>query len=179
MSGSLRDFVSKAVEHDRILFGDLRRLQRDILPARITTREEAEVLIALDSSVDRADREWRRYLISTVRDFVIWGSPPAGRIDKGKAEWLAFALRTSARKTAGAVTREIMREAPEIDDAAMQVLSANPRRGRRDRGDLTRKPHRSYDAFGREEPLEPLAPAAPLSPSICVAPPLSPEREPP
>jgi hypothetical protein len=177
MSPSLRDFVSKTVEHDRILFGDLRRLQRDILPARITTREQAEVLIALDSSVDRADREWRRYLISTVRDFVIWGSPPAGRIDKGKAEWLVLALRTSARKTAGTITREIMREAPEIDDAALEVLAMNPRRGRRDRGDLTRKP-RPYDAFGREEPLEPLAPAAPLSPSIWVAPPLPPERDP-
>jgi len=31
MSGtSLRDFVSRAVEHKRIRFGDLRRLQRDI-----------------------------------------------------------------------------------------------------------------------------------------------------
>ena len=60
MSPSLRDFVSKAVEHDRILFGDLRRLQRDILPARITTREEAEALIALDR-VRRADRAWRAY----------------------------------------------------------------------------------------------------------------------
>jgi hypothetical protein len=179
MSGSLRDFVSKAVEHDRILFGDLRRLQRDILPARITTREEAEVLIALDSSVDRADREWRRYLIPTVRDFLIWGSPPAGRIDQGKAEWLAFALRTSARKTAGAITREIIREAAEIDDGALRILSVNPRRGRRDRGDLTRQRRRSYDAFGREEPLEPLPPAAPLSPLISLPPPLSPEREPP
>jgi hypothetical protein len=49
MSGtSLRDFVSRAVEHKRIRFGDLRRLQRDILPARITGLEQAEVLIALD-----------------------------------------------------------------------------------------------------------------------------------
>jgi hypothetical protein len=53
MSGtSLRDFVLRAVEHKRKRFGDLRRLQRDILPARITTREQAKVLIALDSSVD-------------------------------------------------------------------------------------------------------------------------------
>jgi hypothetical protein len=130
MSNSLRDFVGKALEHDRILFGDIRRLQRDILPARITTREQAEVLIALDRSVDRADREWRRYLIATVRDFAIWGSLPAGKIDIDKAEWLVAALRTSSRKTAGAITREIMREAPEVDDEALQALSVNPRRGR-------------------------------------------------
>jgi hypothetical protein len=131
MSGtSLRDFVSRAVEHKRIRFGDLRRLQRDILPARITTREQAEVLIALDSFVDKADREWRRYLIATVRDFTIWGSLPAGRIDVDKAEWLVAALGTSSRKTAGAITREIMREAPEVDDEALQALSVNPRRAR-------------------------------------------------
>jgi len=131
MSGtSLRDFVSRAVEHKRIRFGDLRRLQRDILPARITTREQAEVLIALDSFVDKADREWRRYLIATVRDFTIWGSPPAGRINVDKAEWLVAALRTSSRKTAGAITREIVREAPEVDDEALQALSVNPRRAR-------------------------------------------------
>ncbi|HZA92573.1 MAG TPA: hypothetical protein VE420_08095, partial [Gemmatimonadales bacterium] len=61
--------------------GDLRRLQRDILPARITTREQAEILIALDRSIDRADKGWRTYLVATIRDFVVWGSPPAGRID--------------------------------------------------------------------------------------------------
>jgi hypothetical protein len=131
MSGtSLRDFVSRAVEHKRIRFGDLRRLQRDILPARITTREQAEVLVALDSFVDKADREWRRYLIATVRDFTIWGSPPAGKIDIDKAEWLVAALRTSSPKTAGAITREIVREAPEVDDEAVQALSVNPRRAR-------------------------------------------------
>jgi hypothetical protein len=129
MSGtSLRDFVSRAVEHKRIRFGDLRRLQRDILPARITTREQAEVLIALDSFVDKADREWRRYLIATVRDFAIWGSPPAGRINIDKAAWLVSGLRTSSRKSAAAITREIIREAPEVDDEAVQALSVNPRR---------------------------------------------------
>ena len=46
-SSTLRDFASAAVQSKRIRFGDLRRLKRDILPARITTREEAEVLIAL------------------------------------------------------------------------------------------------------------------------------------
>jgi len=169
MSGtSLRDFVSRTVEHKRIRFGDLRRLKRDILPARITTREQAEVLIALDSSIDKADREWRRYLITTVGDFPIWGSPPAGRMDGDKAEWLAAALQAgSSRKTARAITREIVREAPELDGAALQVLSMNLR-GRRVRGDLAPPSLSSYEPLARDEPL----PAdAPLSPSIWVAPP--------
>jgi hypothetical protein len=89
--------------------------QRDILPARVTTHEQAEVLIALDSSVDRADREWRQYLVATIRDFVIWGAPPVGRLDKDKAEWLATALSSSSRKTARAIMRQTVREAPRVD----------------------------------------------------------------
>ena len=128
MSGtSLCDFVSHAMDHKRISFGDLRRLQRDILPARITTREQAEMLIALDRSVDRADRDWRDYLHATVRDFVIWGSLPAGRIDGDKAEWLATALRHSSPKTASAISREVVRQAPEVDDAVQAILTGSQR----------------------------------------------------
>jgi hypothetical protein len=43
----LHQFVARILADDRILFGDLKRLQRDILPARITTREEAEILLFL------------------------------------------------------------------------------------------------------------------------------------
>src|SRR5829696_6427777 len=79
MSSTLRDFASAASQSKRIRLGYLRRLKRDILPARITTREQVEVLIALDAVIERADREWRSYLIATVRDFVVWGLSPVGR----------------------------------------------------------------------------------------------------
>src|SRR3954453_15321053 len=92
MSSTLRDFASAAVQSKRIRFGDLRRLKRDILPARITTRAEGEVLIALDAVTGRAEREWRSYLIATVRDFVVWGLSPVGRVDRQKAEWLVAVL---------------------------------------------------------------------------------------
>jgi hypothetical protein len=56
---TLRDIVLSAVEMNRIRFADLRRLQRDILPFRLTTQEEAEMLLSLDATVERADRDWR------------------------------------------------------------------------------------------------------------------------
>ena len=123
---SLRAFVCRALEHKRIRFGDLRRLQRDILPARITTREEAEILIALDKSIDRADKGWRAYLVATIRDFVIWGSPPAGRIDRGKAEWLVAALAHGG-PTARVIARSVTREAQQVDDALLE-LATRPKR---------------------------------------------------
>jgi len=43
MSASLRAFVTKALELNRISFGDLRRLQRTVLPHVLLTREQAEV----------------------------------------------------------------------------------------------------------------------------------------
>src|SRR3954454_24120851 len=108
MSSTLRDFASAAVQRKRIRFADLRRLKRDILPARITTREEAEVLIALDAVVERADREWWSYLIGTVRDFVVWGLSPVGQLDRAKAEWLVAVLSSGvARKTARSLARQV------------------------------------------------------------------------
>jgi hypothetical protein len=107
---------------------------------------------------------------------VIWGSPPAGRIDSDKAEWLATALQAgSSRKTARAITREIVREAPEIDTNAGQALGVTARRGRRG-GPAPAKLPASYEDLEREEPLPP---GVVLSPSIWVAPPLLPERDPP
>ena len=62
--------------------------------------------------VERADREWRSYLIGTVRDFVVWGLIPVGQVDRAKAEWLATVLSSGvARKTARTLAREIAREA--------------------------------------------------------------------
>ena len=53
-SPSLREFVSHARAAGRIRFADMRRLQRDVLPARLTTCEEAEALIALDGGLQRS-----------------------------------------------------------------------------------------------------------------------------
>ena len=50
-TSTLRQFVSRALAGKRISFGDLQRLQRDVLPGGLTSREEAEALMALDQAV--------------------------------------------------------------------------------------------------------------------------------
>ena len=118
-SPSLREFVDRALETRRIRFGDMRRLQRDILPARIASREEAMMLIKLDRAVHAADRDWSDYLVGTVRDFVIWGLPPAGVLDRDKAAWLLSAVSDGGlTKNGRAIYREVAREARRIDDGA-------------------------------------------------------------
>jgi len=120
---SLHDFVARVLADDRILFADLKRLQRDILPERITSREEAEILLFLDSVIHRADREWTAYLTATIRDFAVWKLEPAGSLDRGKAEWISAALACAdPGKTARAILREIVHEARSIDDDALLEL---------------------------------------------------------
>ena len=76
-STSLQDFVAQVRRSQRISFGDLRRLQRDILPGRLASREDAELMLSADRAAHKADPDWSAYLISTVRDFVVWGMPPS------------------------------------------------------------------------------------------------------
>src|SRR4051812_42464299 len=119
MSTTLHEFVSKALVANRIRFGDLRRLKRDVLPYRITTAEEAEILLALDAAVERADRDWREYLVPAVAQFVVWGMEPAGRIDQAKADWLLEALASARPRVGSAVVRCVVIEAPCIDETVM------------------------------------------------------------
>jgi hypothetical protein len=137
---SLHDFVARVLADDRILFADLKRLQRDILPERITSREEAEILLFLDSVILRADREWTAYLTATIRDFAVWKLEPAGSLDRGKAAWISAALASAdPGKTARAILREIVHEARSIDDDALLELglgAMEPARSRRRKPDV-------------------------------------------
>jgi hypothetical protein len=156
---SLREFVARALADNRILFGDLRRLQRDILPARITTREEAEILLFLDSVVERTDRGWTMYLTRNVRDFVIWGLQPAGAVDRSKAEWIQAALSRADPTTTGrAIIHEIVREARWIDDDALFGLGAG-RANRQCRSPQHRNPQHRNPLSGLGRPRRQHAPA--------------------
>jgi hypothetical protein len=129
ISSLLRDFVEQAGATKRLSFGDLRRLQRVILPFRLTSREEAELLISLNRAVERADADWSEYLIVTMRDFVVWGLPPFGSIDREKAEWLVAVLSAEgSSKISRQIAREVAREAREVDDLLRVYATRSPRR---------------------------------------------------
>ena len=128
-SPSLRQFVEHALEARRIRFGDLQRLRRDVLPGRIASREDAELLLSLDRSSRNADRDWGDYLVAAVRDFVIWGMEPIGAVDANKAAWLLATVSEGGLTRNGrAIFREVTREARLIDDDAAQALAGGTRR---------------------------------------------------
>src|SRR5215207_10433611 len=105
MSTSLRAFVSKALELNRISFGELRRLQRKVLPHGLVTREQAEVLIALDQTIARTDKAWADYLVMVITDFVVWRACSPGRVEPEMAAWLVASLSCGRpTRTTGMIT---------------------------------------------------------------------------
>jgi hypothetical protein len=101
-------FAQKVSASNRLLFADLRRLRRDVVPGGITSREEVEVLLGLDH-LERLDDEWPAYLAEAVAAFVISASEPPS-IDQDTAAWLVTMLPTVQPKTAAAIVRIIERE---------------------------------------------------------------------
>ena len=81
INSSLQAFASNVQKAGRISFGDVKRLQRDILPNGISSRAEAELLLTLDQSVSRADRAFADWLVAMMVDFVVWGVRPTGSVD--------------------------------------------------------------------------------------------------
>ncbi|HYF54270.1 MAG TPA: hypothetical protein VEA41_08420 [Salinarimonas sp.] len=118
---NLQDFVAKTIEKGRISFGDVRRLQRDILPDGVASRDEVELLLALDRAAPRADRTWSEWLVPAIVDFVVWGERPTGRVEAEAAGWLTAALGGEAAPTRAArlIAREIAREADRVDAAVV------------------------------------------------------------
>ena len=123
----LRAFASKARASNRLLYGDLRRLQRDVLPAGAMTREEIELLLSLDG-LDRLDDGWPGYLATRVSEFVLSTSDPPGVIEGEVAAWLVTALSGTRSKTAAAVVRSLADDAQHVDEA---LLAFVPRGGKR------------------------------------------------
>src|SRR5215211_7747741 len=85
-------FATKARASNRLLYGDLRRLQRDVLPTGAQSREEVEALLSLDW-IERVDKDWPGYLAKVVTDFVLSTSdPPGDAVDAEMAAWLVALL---------------------------------------------------------------------------------------
>jgi hypothetical protein len=128
INSSLTEFTNKAREKNRISFGDVQRLQRNVLPGGIGSREEAELLIGLDRDVTRADAAWSGFLIASLVDFVVWAERPTGIVDEDTARWLAALLTADSAaavtRTARLITREIVEEAQAFENDALALLAS-------------------------------------------------------
>jgi hypothetical protein len=126
-NNNLAEIVAKTIVKGRISFGDVRRLQRDVLPDGVSSREEVELLLALDRAATRTDRSWTEWLVPAIVDFVVWGERPTGLVEADAAAWLTTALGAGGTPTKAArlIAREIAREAERVDEAVVTFAFDN------------------------------------------------------
>jgi hypothetical protein len=126
MEVSLSDFAGKVRAKNRITFGDVQRLRRDVLPDGIESREQAELLLELDRSIARIERSWEACLVALFVDFVVWAERPTGIVDEATAEWVSTVLGApeGATRTARLIAREIADEATGFENDALSTFGA-------------------------------------------------------
>ena len=107
-NNKLQDFVTITVLHNRITFGDVRRLQRDYLPHGVASREQVEILLHLDGMIDRADRAWGDWLTAAIFDFAVCSERSVDAVESGTCDWLLDHL--AALDISTKVTRRLERD---------------------------------------------------------------------
>lgn len=121
---SFERFIHDVTSAGAITRQDVRRLQRDIIPDGIETRDEADLLIALDRAVHDKDPAWSACVIQTVVDFVVWTSRPTGHVDREAATWLVASLGCGRGPTevAMAIAFDVVRESETSDEALVAFV---------------------------------------------------------
>ena len=124
---SVQQFCNHAVSTGTISDEDLLVLKREVLPEGIMSRDEADMLIALERAVIGSDA-FADFLVASVVDFAVWGLRPTGYIDRDVAAWLAGSLsgRDGPSPVGARIAMEIVREAQGSAEALMAfALDAN------------------------------------------------------
>jgi hypothetical protein len=122
MTEPLRQIAAEIETRGRICFADVRRLERDILPDGISSREEAEVLIALDRVAGRADRSWAEWFVAVMVDFVVWSERPTGVVNEEAALWLSEALDVpTPTRNARRLVNAIVVEAERVHESLVET----------------------------------------------------------
>ena len=115
---SLQVFANKVRKVGRISCGDIKQLQRDILPDGISCHDGAELLLTLERTVSRADRAFSDWLVAMMVDFVVWGTRPTGVVDADTAAWFAsFTTSPTGTRTMRHLAEELGREMEHVAGA--------------------------------------------------------------
>jgi hypothetical protein len=136
INATLRVFIDRVLENNRITAENVQQLQRAVLRDGVTTREEADVLVALDRAIAEADPFWADFLVASIVDFVVWTSRPTGFVSHDDAIWLATTLSCGGGPTEHAkrIAFEVIREAEQVDEALLAFAMRGSRRRSREAG---------------------------------------------
>jgi hypothetical protein len=124
---NLQDFVSTVSAKGQIRYGDVRRLQRDILPNGIFLREEVELLIALNAKLLRGDKAWAQWLVAAVAAFVANGEVSEHPIKEATGEWIGRLIAASTTRFGRSIAHKLRRTLePQHDAPSMGMERSHP-----------------------------------------------------
>ena len=130
ISFDLHDFIEQASASGFIGTQDVDRLQQDILKNGLSSRIEAEALLALDRTVTAPD-SWMSVLKGLVVDFVLWTPTTRGSLSTGDALWLTTVLEMSGpNERAMAIAYAVLDEARRVDSALLDFIMRGRQRAR-------------------------------------------------
>src|SRR3712207_2253779 len=89
---SLQDFAGRIRTKRRLGKYDVQALREAILADGLQSRDDADLLIALDREVDSVHFSWAGFFIPALVEFAVWRSGRRGYIDEDKARWLLSRL---------------------------------------------------------------------------------------
>ena len=131
ISPSLEIFVNSVMLAGEITLADVQSLHRNVIPDGIGSRDEADILIALDRAISDKHVAWSAVAMTAVVDFAVWQSRPTGTVDGETARWLVASL-SAGRGPSGlaeAIAFEVVREADRVDPA-LTMFVMHTSRGR-------------------------------------------------
>lgn len=122
MKDSLRVFIDNAADHRFISADAVTMLTGEVLQGGITSRLEAEALLALDRIVE-AHESWSQALTRLVVEFVVWKREPHGVVSGDDALWLATLLDVGGPgRNAMTIAYAILDEAGYVDVALLDFI---------------------------------------------------------
>jgi hypothetical protein len=130
IKNSLHAFVDKVLDTGRITDEDVATMHRDLFADGLVSREEVDVLVALDRAIPDLAPGWAAVLTALVVDFVVWTSRPTGYVDADTARWLVTTLSCGGgpTETAMKLAFEVIREAQEVDETLITFVMRHPAR---------------------------------------------------
>lgn len=122
INSHLGEFIDRVTDNARITADDVKQLRRTVLENGISSRREAEALLALDRIVE-ADASWGEALADLMVDFVVWGARPTGYVTAEDARWLSMALDGGGpTETALRIAYAVVEEAQQVDEALLTFI---------------------------------------------------------
>ena len=110
INAKLQEFGGAVIAKGQIRYGDVRRLQRDILPSGIANRKEAELLISLNAKLARADKAWAQWFVAAVAQFVANQEVGEHPGQETAGEWIGRLLAASTTRSGRRIARQVRRE---------------------------------------------------------------------